>query len=257
MVADLQSHHVFGFKITPITAPEILDLIDTTIANNETCLIASQNLHGIYMYFTDEAFRAVHERAYVHIDGMPVVWLGRLAGLEVRAEQRTGWIDWFMPLMRRAAEEGWRVFYLGAEPEVLDRGLRYVENRVPDIKLAGHHGYFDATPGSPENRGVVAAINAHVPQLLIVGMGMGRQERWILDNLDDLDVNCIGTAGACLEYFAGAVPTPPRWLGRWGLEWAYRLLSNPRRFWWRYLVEPWLTAWLLLSHQVRTRFNKD
>ena len=75
--------------------------------------------------------------------------------------------------------------------------------------------------------------------ILMVGMGMPRQEHWIVDHLDRIPAHAILTAGACMDYVAGVVATPPRWMGRAGLEWLYRLGSEPGRLWRRYLLEPW------------------
>jgi N-acetylglucosaminyldiphosphoundecaprenol N-acetyl-beta-D-mannosaminyltransferase len=162
-----------------------------------------------------------------------------------------------MPLMHKAAESGWRVYYLGAEESVLQRGLANIRAQCPGISITGHNGYFDPRPDHPENNAIVQDINAYRPHVLVVGMGMGRQERWIMDNLDRLEVNGIGTSGACIEYFAGAVPTPPRWLGPIGLEWLYRLCTNPRRFAWRYLVEPWLVLGFILGHMIHKPKTKS
>jgi N-acetylglucosaminyldiphosphoundecaprenol N-acetyl-beta-D-mannosaminyltransferase len=93
---------------------------------------------------------------------------------------------------------------------------------------------------------VLAAIRSFRPHILMVGMGMPRQEHWILDNLDEIEVRVILTAGACMDYVAGAVPTPPRWMGRWGLEWLFRLGSDPTRLWRRYLIEPWFVFRLFI-----------
>jgi N-acetylglucosaminyldiphosphoundecaprenol N-acetyl-beta-D-mannosaminyltransferase len=101
------------------------------------------------------------------------------------------------------------------------------------------HGYFDANPESQENERVLNAIEAYKPHILMVGMGMPRQEYWIQQNLKRLCANVILPAGAAIDYVAGAVPTPPRWAGRLGLEWAFRLTAEPQRLWRRYLVEPW------------------
>jgi N-acetylglucosaminyldiphosphoundecaprenol N-acetyl-beta-D-mannosaminyltransferase len=76
---------------------------------------------------------------------------------------------------------------------------------------------------------------------------MPRQEHWILDNLEQIQTNTILTSGACIDYVAGAVPTPPRWMGKLGLEWLYRLFSEPGRLWKRYLLEPWFVVRLLLQ----------
>ena len=247
------SHRIFGFKITPITTPQILDLISENVEEGTTCIIASQNVHGLYKYFTDDSFRRLHECACVRIDGMPLVWLARLHGLQVRREHRAAMIDCFPEFLKRGAEEGWRIFYLGGRPEVAAAGRERLHGVYPGLQFESHHGYFPESPDSAENGAVIERINAFRPHVLMVGMGMGRQERWILDNADRLSANCIWTCGALLEYFAGAVPVAPRWLGQIGLEWAYRFCSNPRRFAWRYLVEPWLVVGLIVGYRLRRR----
>jgi N-acetylglucosaminyldiphosphoundecaprenol N-acetyl-beta-D-mannosaminyltransferase len=82
-------------------------------------------------------------------------------------------------------------------------------------------------------------------------MGMGRQERWILNNLSEIAPASICTVGACMEYIADSVRTPPRWMGAVGLEWLFRLGENPQRFWHRYLVEPWPVLFHFFSHTLR------
>ena len=87
----------------------------------------------------------------------------------------------------------------------------------------------------------------------MVGMSMPRQERWVLDNFERLNTNAILTAGATLDYAAGAVPTPPRWAGKLGLEWLFRLVAEPKRLWRRYLVEPWFLFFLLVADIFKVR----
>lgn len=84
-------------------------------------------------------------------------------------------------------------------------------------------------------------------------MGM---PRWILDNLDRLTANVILTAGACFNYIAGAIPKPPRWMSRMGLEWLYRLISEPRRLGKRYLIEPWALLPLMIADVQRVFLKK-
>jgi N-acetylglucosaminyldiphosphoundecaprenol N-acetyl-beta-D-mannosaminyltransferase len=253
MLSAPASHRILGFKITPITTAQILDLISENVEKGATCIIASQNVHGLYKYFTDDSFRQLHDRACVRIDGMPLVWLARLHGLPVSRQHRAAMIDCFPEALKHGAKEGWRIFYLGGRPDVAADGQRRLRDSYPGLQFESHHGFFPADPDSAENRSVIERINSFEPHVLMVGMGMGRQERWILDNGDRLRVNCIWTCGALLEYFAGAAPIAPRWLGQMGLEWAYRLCSNPRRFAWRYLVEPWLVVGLIATHRVRRR----
>jgi N-acetylglucosaminyldiphosphoundecaprenol N-acetyl-beta-D-mannosaminyltransferase len=245
---------VLGYRLHPVTKDDILNLASLSASRSMKLVLASQNLHGMYMLQREAAVRELHEADFsvVHLDGMPLVWLGRMAGYPWNSGHRTAWIDWFLDLMQHAEETGLSVFYLGGTEDVLATGLEFLSARFPRLRLAGRNGYFDATPGSDESERVVADINVFRPDILIVGMGMGRQERWILAHRDRLDAGFMATSGACLEYFAGAVPTPPRWLGPLGLEWAFRLLSNPRRFAWRYLVEPLLLAGLLARGRFRS-----
>jgi N-acetylglucosaminyldiphosphoundecaprenol N-acetyl-beta-D-mannosaminyltransferase len=89
----------------------------------------------------------------------------------------------------------------------------------------------------------------------MVGMGMPRQEFWTQENFSQLDAHVIlSSTGAALEYIAGATPTPPRWSGRIGLEWMFRLAHEPRRLFSRYLIEPWYILLLLLMDYPRSRY---
>ena len=257
MADSLTSYALLGFKVTPTTKEQLLDFVAGTTTSDRIRILASQNLHGFYMFLTDEKFRSLHEdnRTCVHIDGMPIIWMGRLLGLPLHIKHRTATNDWIMPLMQIAACNGLRVYYLGSEPEVCEEGLSRIREKFPGINIMGHHGFFDAEANNYENRAIVDEINAFRSNILIVGMGMGRQEGWIFDNLHNLKVNCIVTCGACMEYIVGKLPIPAHWVGLAGIERVYRLWHTPRRLGWRYLVEPWLVAWLLLRNQLRLRLN--
>lgn len=246
-------YNIFGFNICLFTLPQIVRFISSCIAEEKRVVFASQNMHGIHTYFSDPAFRELHKRCYARIDGMPVVWLARAAGVPARVRHRVAWIDMFWPLMARAERLGWRVFYLGASDTVLEQGSARILARHPGLNLTTHNGYFDASRDSDENAAVVEHINALRPDLLIVGMGMPRQETWVLENERRLSAKVIMTSGACMEVIAGILPTPPRWMGPLGLEWAYRLVSTPRRTAYRYLVEPWVTLWLMLRFNLARR----
>jgi N-acetylglucosaminyldiphosphoundecaprenol N-acetyl-beta-D-mannosaminyltransferase len=250
----IPSYDVFGAKLTPMTREDILALIAEHIAERKQCVVASQNLHGLKVLQEEEHFRALHAlpQTYVHLDGMPLVALCRLAGIDARGRHRVTLLDLIWPMMELAAAEGWRVYAVGSEPAVLARGLAVIRERYPNLQIAGHHGFF-ALDDSAANRALLDELRGFDPQLVLVGMGMGRQERWILANLEALHPASICTVGACLEYLAGAVQTPPRWLGRAGLEWLFRLITDPRRFAHRYLIEPWTVLARVASHSIGRR----
>ena len=246
--ADLQPVRMLGINVNPLSIPQLNALIAEAITQKERWIIAHHNLHSIYVYHHDLKMGTFYAKAdYIHIDGMALVILGRLLGLPLKREQRVTYVDWTDPLMTEAAQRGWRIFYLGSKPGVAEQGAKILQQKFPGLQIATAHGYFDAHPDSQENQAILETINTYQPHVLMVGMSMPRQEHWILDNLERLSTNVILPSGAAIDYVAGAVPTPPRWAGRWGLEWLFRLLAEPKRLWRRYLVEPLFLISLVLA----------
>ncbi|GAB1545064.1 WecB/TagA/CpsF family glycosyltransferase [Scytonema sp. NUACC21] len=237
-----------GVQVNPLSIPELNSLIAESIQQNQKWIIANHNLHSLYLYHNEPKMRAFYAKAdYTHIDGMPLVLIGKLLGFPIKREQRVTYADWVWPLMAQAASKGWRIFYLGSKPGVAEQGASILRQQFPGLQIACAHGYIDTHQDSKNNLATLAKINAYKPHILMVGMGMPRQEYWILDNLEQIQTNTILTSGACMDYVAGVVPTPPRWMGKCGLEWSYRLFSEPKRLWRRYLLEPWFLAGLFLQ----------
>lgn len=215
---------------------------------------ASINMNALALARRDPAMRRFYESAAgCPIDGMPVVAMARLCGIPARREHRTTYVDWIRPLLAAAAAAGVRVFHVGGRGEVTERALDILRGEFPRLEIECHHGYFDPAAGSAESRTVLEAIRRFEARLVLVGMGMPRQERWILDHRRHLPIGLALPVGACMDYVAGAIPTPPRWAGRWGLEWLFRLAAEPGRLARRYLVEPWTLLLPLLRQIVRGR----
>ncbi len=234
-----------NIAVHPLTIVQLNEFIaDVVNQHRRGCIIANHNLHSIYLVHQEEKMRAFYDLAErVHIDGMGVVLLGRLMNVPLQRWMRVTYIDWLPELLKCAASSRWRVFYLGSKPGVAEAGAERFRYLFPELQIRTHHGYFDIVTDSNH---VTADIESYSPNLLLVGMGMPRQEQWIADNYQRLSANVILTAGAAMDYFAGEARTPPRWVGKLGFEWAYRLSSEPTRLWKRYLLEPWFLLRLLL-----------
>ncbi|MEH2146008.1 MAG: WecB/TagA/CpsF family glycosyltransferase [Nostoc sp.] len=255
------SYKLLGVQVDALSIPELNFLIKESIEQNQKLIIANHNLHSLYLFHNDPTMQAFYAKAeYIHIDGMPLLFIGKLLGFPMKREQRVTYADWVWPLMAEAADKGWRVFYLGSKPGVAEQGASILRQRFPGLQISCAHGYIDMDKDSQENLATLAAINAYKPHVLMVGMGMPRQEYWISENLEHIHTNTILTSGACMDYVSGAIPTPPRWMGKVGLEWLYRLLCEPKRLWRRYLLEPWFVGtlflreiWSISSKQKRNR----
>jgi N-acetylglucosaminyldiphosphoundecaprenol N-acetyl-beta-D-mannosaminyltransferase len=245
---------LLGVEVDALTMDDLHALIAQAVAGNERWIVANHNTHSVYLWHHDSRMRVFYQRAHrVHVDGMPLILLAKFLGLPLRREHRVTYADWVRPLMTEAGRRGFRIFYVGSRPGVAQRGAAVLQAEFPDLRIETHHGYFDTASGSRENAEVLAAIRRFRPDILMAGMGMPRQEHWILDNLHDIDAHAILTAGACMDYVAGIVPTPPRWMGRIGLEWLYRLGMEPSRLWRRYLLEPWFVLGLFAQDLWRKR----
>ena len=108
--------------------------------------------------------------------------------------------------------------------------------RFPQLRIQGaYHGYFDKSPGHPENKATLEAIRAAQPDILLVGFGMPAQEKWLQENWERLDVSVAITVGALFEYISGELARGPRWMTENYLEWLARLIISPRRYAKRYL----------------------
>lgn len=246
-------HRLLGVWANAFTVDTFLELIESSRNLPDSIVIGHHNLRSIYLYHHDAKMAAFFDDAahYVFVDGMPIILWGQVLGYPLRRVNRFTGVDWFPPLMARAAEQGWRVFCLGNKPGVAAAGAQKFRDQNPGLMIETQHGYFET---DEKNQAVINRINAWSPDVLLVGMGMPRQEHWVLDYHKQLNVKCIITVGATMDYFAGAIPTPPRWMGRVGLEWLARLWAEPRRLARRYLIEPWTLLPYLVA-DLRQRFG--
>lgn len=230
---------LLGVEMDAVTRAQVMAFTAARVAEGRRGLVANHNLHSLALLGREPEMARFYALAdLIEIDSMPLVAWGRLLGRKVGREHRNTYLDWREDFWRLAAEKGWRVFHLGCKPGVGASAVEVLSARWPGATFAERDGYFDLT--GPENEAVLAQITAFAPDVLFVGMGMPRQERWIEANWDRLPAAVVFPIGAAFDYEAGVVPTPPRWAGRLGLEWLARFLAEPGRLFHRYFVEPWV-----------------
>jgi N-acetylglucosaminyldiphosphoundecaprenol N-acetyl-beta-D-mannosaminyltransferase len=139
--------------------------------------------------------------------------------------------------MAPAEKHSLSLFLLGASDEVVAAARANLESRYPRLSIVGsHHGYFDKRPDCSENATVVRLINESRPDIVLVGMSVPVQERWLWENWEQLSASVALVVGAVFEMLAGTKRRPPRWMTDHGLEWLGRLLLEPRRLWRRYVL---------------------
>jgi N-acetylglucosaminyldiphosphoundecaprenol N-acetyl-beta-D-mannosaminyltransferase len=166
-------------------------------------------------------------------DGMPLVWALRLLGH--RAATRIYGPDLMAAFCARAARAGTPMYlYGGRTPEALELLIRRLGERFPGLVIAGSHSppFRELTPA--EEQRAIAAIDDSGAQVVWVGTGQPKQERWMHQMRPRLRAPLLVGVGAAFDFHAGIVPQAPSWMQRSGLEWTYRLAREPRRLWRRY-----------------------
>ena len=222
-----------------VTPSDVLSFTAAAVAAGRQAIIANHNLHSLYLLRNNARMREFYRRAdLIELDSMPLIAWGKLVGRPLSRAHRSTYLDWREAFWRLAQQQGWRVFYLGGAPGVAETAAAKIRERWPGAVIGVRDGYFDLS----SSQEVLREIQAFRPNILFVGMGMPRQEVWTLEALPHLPPCVVFTIGAAFDYEAGAIPTPPRWTGRVGLEWFWRFASEPRRLFTRYFIEPW---WLV------------
>lgn len=250
----LQSHRFLGIRVDELEISRLNELVTDTVAANGKIIIACHNLHSLYIFHHDPKMRAFHDRAdYVHIDGMGIVLIGWLLGYPVKRFHRVTYLDWIRPLLEQGNSRKWRVFYLGMRDSICHRVGEVLKRDIPDLDFQTAHWDIENKCEAALKEVVREKINDFQPNILFVGLGQPRQEHWILDNYTHISANVVLPCGAAMDYIAGAASAPPRWAGKLGIEWLFRLVNEPRHLWRRYLIEPWYVLRLFCLQIFRTR----
>lgn len=140
--------------------------------------------------------------------------------------------------------------FLGSSEAVLAKIIQEASYLYHNIEVVIYSPPYKPVFSEEDNRAMVEAINNANPDLLWIGMTAPKQEKWVYEHWDELDIHChVGTIGAVFDFFAGTVRRAPEWWQKHGLEWLYRLLSEPRRMWRRYLIGNVLFLWNIINEK--------
>jgi N-acetylglucosaminyldiphosphoundecaprenol N-acetyl-beta-D-mannosaminyltransferase len=183
-------------------------------------------------------------------DGMPLAWALRSFG--VRRQPRVYGPDVMLALCAQAADLGHRIFLVGGREETIPELCRRLRTRYPGLMIVGTYPHRDPPATEDAARQLTERIIASDADIVLIGFGQPRQERWMAAHRDRLAGVVMVGVGAAFDFHAGRVRQAPRWMQRAGLEWFFRLLMEPRRLWRRYLLfNPlFLAMWALQKARV-------
>lgn len=235
-----------GVPVDACTMGQAIEAILTRAgAGGPPGYVVTPNAAHLVQLQGDAGFREIYRGALLSVaDGVPLIWASRLIGNPL--PERVNGTDLFIHLCERAAEIGLRVFLFGGRPGAADAAATELTARFGGLTIAGTccppFG-FEQDPA--ELVRLDAVVKAARPDLLFVGLGAPKQERWIAAHAVPLGVPVSLGIGVSFEFVGGMVHRAPVWMQRAGLEWLYRLVSEPRRLWRRYLVGNLVFCWLI------------
>ncbi|UCG16683.1 MAG: WecB/TagA/CpsF family glycosyltransferase [Phycisphaerales bacterium] len=229
-----------------VTFENTLDLLIGLARGDRPAYAVTANVDHVVRFHRCPEVRYLYREAdLVVADGMPLIWASRLLGTPL--PERVAGSDLFPALCARAAEFGLSVFLLGGAPGTAQRAAEILQARHPRLRVAGTYcPDYGFEKDSVQASRVVAAVRAVQPDILFVGLGSPKQEKWIAANRTTCGAKLNIGVGISFSFVCGDVRRAPRWMRRIGLEWAHRLFQEPRRLWKRYLLEdPALLALVL------------
>lgn len=243
---------ILGVEVSAIRMADALEVIDEWIRRGERQYVCVTGVHGVMESQRDASLRRIHNAAgLVTPDGMPLVWLCRRRGFSF--VERVYGPDLMLACCKRSVSLQYRHFFYGGAPGVAERLAERLRARLPGLAIVGTYSP-PFGPGSAKVRNAeVERINAARPHIVWVGLSTPKQERWMAESVGTLTASALIGVGAAFDFHAGVKRQAPRWVQRSGLEWAFRMMSEPRRLGPRYLTNNPLFVWRLLTEAGRRR----
>lgn len=237
---------ILGVGVDLVELPQVLDHMEQWIQQpcKQTHTIVVTGFHGLHVALEDTAFREIVTSADLFIpDGIAPVWIARRLGKKV-AGRVTG-TDLMRGYFELANTKGYSSYFFGDTGDTLNTLQNRLKQIYPGHRIAGMFSPPFGDTSEEDQTRMIDAINAAKPDVLWVGLGLPKQERWIHQNLHRLEVPIAIGVGAAFAFHAGTVKRVPEWIGNAGFEWVWRFLAEPRKLWRRDLIDGPRFLWTL------------
>ncbi len=252
----IKAVRILGVRVDRVTMTDALKLIEEFISDDKKHQICVPNVWTTVLAQKDAAFRSIYRSSSLSVpDGLPLVWASRLYGKPI--EERVTGTDLFLQCAVIAAQKGYTFYFLGATESTLNAMTAKLKREYPTLNIAGSFSPpFSDEFNQEETNKIIDMVNRTKPDILWVGLTAPKQEKWIHQNLERLDVQIAVGIGAAFDFLSGRVRRAPLWVQKIGLEWFDRVLQEPKRLWKRYLVGNSLFVWFVIREFFRIKVMK-
>jgi N-acetylglucosaminyldiphosphoundecaprenol N-acetyl-beta-D-mannosaminyltransferase len=228
--------NILGVGATPLDLNRAVATLERWRVEGRREYVCVVSVHGLVVAQRDPAIRhALNRCSMATEDGMPLVWWSRLAGFS--QARRVCGSDLLDKACAYGAPNKFRHYFYGATPKVLEQLIERLKKRHPDLCVAGYHSPPFRPLTESEDAADIATINEAKPDFVWVGLGMPKQEKWMVAHLGKINAAALIGVGAAFDFHAGTKPRAPVWMQSSGLEWLFRLMCEPRRLAHRYLID--------------------
>lgn len=217
------TRELFGFSFYDCSLSELLEVLEDKIEKKEKVHVVTANPEILARGFQEEGLSEVLKEAEIMVaDGIGVVMASRFLGEAIN--HRLPGIEIGEALITRGEGKGWRFYFLGGREEVVEKAVNELKKRHPHLEVSGfHHGYFE------DDGEIIEDINRVNPHILFVGLGSPRQEYWIQKNRERINALVMIGVGGSFDVWSSTKKRAPQWMRKLNLEWAYRVICEPRR----------------------------
>ena len=250
MVSQRDFITLLGIKIDRLDLEGLMKRINKFLKSSQRFKVMYVNIHCMNAAFKDSEYKKIINSAdLVYCDGAGVVIGASILGLNLPGRM-TG-ADWIYDLCKICTEKEYSVYLLGGETGIAEDAGNKLVSKFPNLRIVGtFNGHFEES----YNNQVIEKINLTRPDIVLVGMGSPKQEKWINENFGKLNAKIVWGIGALMDFVTGKVSRAPKWMLDNGLEWLYRLIVEPRRLWRRYVLGNPLFFFRILKERLRGSF---
>jgi len=246
--------NIIGVFVSAINMDQAIDRISKWIAARDPHYICVTPAHSVMAVYQNPELRPIFNQSGMTTpDGMAIVWLLRLMGHN--HVSRVYGPDLMHALCQRSLEHGFRHYFYGSSPEVLKALEENLRQAYPGLAVAGHYSPPFGPVSAEEGKQIEEHIRTASPDILWVGISSPKQELWMAEHVSRLDVPVLIGVGAAFDFLSGKKKQAPSWMQRVGLEWFFRLLTEPRRLWRRYAQYPLFILLLLAQATGLKKFD--
>ncbi|ELC8364551.1 WecB/TagA/CpsF family glycosyltransferase [Clostridium perfringens] len=226
-----------NIEVDNITMNEAIDRAEELIIKKKPSYVVTPNVDHIVKLENDKEFQEVYKYAdLILTDGMPLIWISKIKGNPIK--EKISGSDFFPKLCERAAKKGYSIFLLGAAEGVATKAAKNLKEKYEGLNIVGTYSpSYGFEKKDDEIKMIIEMVNKAKPDILAVGLGAPKQEKFLHKYRNDLNVPISLAIGASIDFEAGNINRAPKWMQNCGLEWFYRLCKEPKRMFKRYLVD--------------------